>query len=189
METMKFEVRSITPLLMHRYAGAKPSAEKAPRGKKTQTHIDAEYFRDWTSSAYWQDNTFHVPPEVVEAAIRDAAREFRLGKAVEKSLSVQEFFLPLRIFRNEADKTGYNATGELADWYKPEFVDIRGVSIGPSRIDRCRPIFRHWGLEFTVCFDPEKISGDNVRKAVAGMAIGDFRPRYGRSAIMEEKAA
>ena len=183
VKSVQVQLRSVTPLLMHRYGGSKPSAEKAPRGKKTQAHIDAELRKDWFGAAYWENGTFHIPPEIIEAALADAAKDFRLGKTFKKAMSVEDFFIPLQIFKDAGDQVGYQASGELDDWYKSEFVDVRGVRLGPSRIDRCRPIFRNWGLSFTVKYDEAQITADQVRRALEAMAIGDFRPRYGRSKV------
>lgn len=184
MEAVRVELRSVTPLLMHRYGGAKPSAEKAPRGKKTQAHIDAEYRKDWFGAAYWQDGTFHIPPEIVEAAVAEAAKDFRLGKTFKKAIWVLDYFLPLRIYDSPEDTKGWQASGELESYYRAPFIDIRGVRLGPSKIDRCRPIFHNWGLSFTVRFDETQISADQLQRALTSMAIGDFRPRYGRSKIV-----
>lgn len=187
MDQITFEVRSIVPLLMHRYAGEQPSMEKAPRGKKTQAHIDAAHKRDWLQSAYWANGTFYLPAEMIEAALSEAAKAFRGGTTFKKALAVQDLFIPLRIFKNPEDTKGFQAKGELEDYYVPEYKDIRGVGIGDKRIDRCRPIFREWGLKFTVGFDSSEISQDQVVKAVGAMAVGDFRPRFGRCRIVSQE--
>lgn len=188
METIskRVVIRGRSPLLMNRYAGEQPSAEKAPRGKKLQSHIDASRKRGWESSAYFENGTFCIPPENVESAMSESAKAFRKGKDFKRAVMVEEDFLPLRVFSSPEDKKGVHLAGtHQSDFYKPEHIDVRGVSIGPARVDRCRPIFRHWGLEFTVVFDPEIISEDDLKQSLSKMNIGDFRPRFGR--VMLEK--
>lgn len=170
-------------MLMHAYRGEEPSQAKAPRGAKTQAFIDAQRKRDWERSAYHDGNGFHIPPEVIEAAIAEAATRFRKGTEVKRSLSVVEDRIPLLVPQKDA-WAELNASKEQV-FAQPEHVDTRGVALQGRRIDRCRPIFRSWRLRFTVIFADENIQKEDVEKAVAGMCIGDFRPRFGRIRVLE----
>ena len=74
MKRFSVELEGRVPLLMHRYSGEQPSAERAPRGKKTQGHIDAGRLKDWEASAYYSEGKgFHIPPENIEAALAAGA--------------------------------------------------------------------------------------------------------------------
>lgn len=173
-------------MLMHRNPGDQPSKEKAPRGAKTQSWIDKQHKEDWIQSAYWDENEkcFHVPPEVIEAALATAARKIRMGKSFQASVSVEDVFVPLYIYSGPEDQKGQKANGgKLEDWYKAPYIDLRSVGIQASRVDRCRPRFPHWGIKFTLIYEEDVVSPDQLQKACANAIIGDFRPRFGRVAL------
>lgn len=111
----------------------------------------------------------------------DQERKRHWLKAAHFDESGKLFHIPPEAFRNAADETGRHLNG---DHYVPEHIDIRGVVIGKVRVDRCRPIFRDWGVEFTVVYDTDRVEYNHVYEALteAGAYIGllDFRPRYGR---------
>jgi hypothetical protein len=168
-------------LLQHKYNGEQPSIEKPPRGNKTQAHIDAMHRKDWFESVYFAKNTIHMPPEVIEAAIRDGAKRTRKGKNFERGSLVVEDFIPLLVFKSAEDRKGSELRGSLEEFYRPEYIDIRGVNMPRGgKVDRCRPIFRNWGLRFTLRYDDEQVSVEHIESALKNMCIGDFRPRFGK---------
>jgi hypothetical protein len=112
----------------------------------------------------------------LEAAMRDAAKEFKLrGMKTYKALfqsvvEVQPSLIPHRIAKWEIDK---------------QWVVIKGK----GRVTRCRPILPEWKLEFVIeNTRPEFVTADTI-KDVLGAAgeygIGDGRPKYGRFQILE----
>ena len=167
-------------LLQHRYIGDQPSMEKPPKGKKTEAYIDSLHKKDWMQAAYFANGMFHMPPEIVEAALVGGAKRNRKGEDFKRGCMVVEDFIPLIYFTDQNDKKGHYLEGNLEDFYKPEFIDLRGVRVGTARVDRCRPIFRCWGLQFTLRYDDELLSIRDIESAVKNMAIGDFRPRFGK---------
>ena len=185
MKHFQIEIEGKVPLLMHRYCGEQPSAEKAPRGKKTQEHIDANRIKDWTQSAYYQDGRgFHIPPENIEAALAAGATKFRMGKDFKGAVAVEDDFIPLLIPNGGGAYSP--ATKPLKNYYVPDHIDIRGVVIQKARIDRCRPIFRQWALQFTVVTE-DTISLKQIEDSLANCQIGDFRPRFGRFTVKKVK--
>ncbi|KKM17987.1 hypothetical protein LCGC14_1670300, partial [marine sediment metagenome] len=152
IRTASVELRSKAPLLMHRYTGEKPPEPKPTVAKKTQEWIDGKHKKDWIQSAYFDRGMFHIPPEVIESAMVSGARKFRKGKSFQGAVMVEEDFIPLMVY-DEEFKNGRALKGNLEDFYLPEYIDLRGVRIQQARIDRCRPIFRFWGLSFTIRFD------------------------------------
>lgn len=173
LKDIKVTIKGKSPFLMHRYGGEEPSQQKAPRGKKTQDHIDAYRRKDWMRSAYFANGQFHIPPENVEAMLIRFGRQIRKGEDFKEGVGVVEAFLPLKI-------NGRHLTGKLEDFYVPEYIDLRGVVIQKSRVDRCRPIFRDWELVFTIRHDTELVTENDIRTVLAVSSIGDFRPRFGR---------
>jgi hypothetical protein len=181
-------VRGRSPLLMHRYGGEQPSAAKAPRGKKTQEHIDAQRRKKWMEAAYFAGDTFHVPPENLEAMLSEAARGIRKGNDFKRAVVVVDDFIPLTVYSGPDDSKGRILKGRLEDFYVPEYTDVRGVVIQKSRVDACRPIFRHWGLSFTIRYDTEALQESDVKTALSRGCLGDFRPRFGRFAVTSFEA-
>ena len=178
-------IRGKSPLLMHRYAGEEPSAVKPPRGKKTQEHIDAQRKKKWLKAAYFADGMFHMPPENLEAMLFTSARKIRKGVQFKEAVAVVEDFIPLTVYGDAEDKKGRKLTGNLEDFFQPEYIDIRGVVIQKSRVDACRPIFRHWGLAFTIRYDNEVLDESDIQIALAKGCLGDFRPRFGRYTVVK----
>ena len=177
MKQLKVTLTGISPLLMHRYLGEQPSAEKCPRGKKTQDWIDKQRQKQWLEAAYWIEGVgFHVPPENIEAMLASGAKSIRMGTDFKKYVAFVEDVIPLLV-------SGKRANGSLESWYKPEHIDLRGVVIQKARVDRCRPIFRDWSVEFTVAYDETNITAEQVRKSLEGQSLGDFRPRFGRFSV------
>jgi hypothetical protein len=166
-----------SPLLMNRYAGETPSEAKAPRGKKTQEHIDAYRRKKWFRAAYWdvERGCFHVPPENLDSMLAAGAKKFRKGIDFKSDVSVQTLFIPL------LDESGERYAGaSLDEFFRPEHIDIRGVVIQKSRVDACRPIFRSWRVDFTVSYNAETITREEIEQALQRNCLGDFRPRFGQ---------
>lgn len=169
---------------MNRYPGELPSEPKPPRGKKTQEHIDANRKKKWLRAAYWAQDMFHIPPENIEAMLVQGARKQRRGEDFKSAVMVVEDFIPLIVYSGPEDKRGRNLTGKLEDFYVPDYIDIRGVVIQKARVDACRPIFREWGLAFTVRYDAEDVEEVHVKSALERAKLGDFRPRFGQFTIV-----
>lgn len=112
----------------------------------------------------------------LEAAMRDAAKEFKLRGAKTYKMLFQamiEVHPPLIRHR-------------IAEWQ----VDKQWVVIrGRGRVLRCRPIIPAWELEFTIVNSrPEFITADTIRAvldAASEYGIGDGRPKYGRFEMLQ----
>jgi hypothetical protein len=182
MKRFSVELEGKVPLLMHRYPGEQPSAQKAPIGKKTQEHINAAHLKDWTQSAYYSEGRgFYIPPENIETMLANGAKKFRMKPDFRAAITVEEDFIPFLI-PDSAQKYS-PATKPLQTYHVPEHIDIRGVRLPRgARIDRCRPIFRRWALAFTLAAE-DTISLKQITDALAGNWLGDFWPRFGRFAV------
>lgn len=174
------KLRGVTPLLMHRYGGEKVPRPKPPRGKKTQQWIDEYRQEKWLDACYHDGEKFYIPAENLDSMLAKGATKFRKGKDFQYSVQVDDFIVPLIVYSGLDDKVGRIATGPKEDWYKPEYVDLRGAVIGKIRIDACRPIFRQWGLKFTVTYDSQVVEESEIRQALERNSLGDYRPRFGR---------
>lgn len=165
--------------MMHRYIGTQPTV-KSPR-IKTQEYIEQIRKEDWLKSAYYDEALgFYIPADVVDAAIASGAKRNKKGKDFKAFfMSVGDRF-PLRVFSGPQDNKGKFLTGRLENHYVDPYIDVRGVVIQTNRIDRCRPVFPFWGLEFQAQFDDSVLDIKDVEHALVHSSIGDFRPRFGR---------
>lgn len=126
----------------------------------------------------------YLPGNMITAAIREGAKSQRKGLTVQRGLLILETKVKLE----------YTGPREPETMFAQEiFVDIRNVKNpgGNGRVMRCRPIFHApWGCEFTLMFDPQLISPDELRGwAENAGKIGGFgdglRIGMGRFAIAE----
>ena len=185
METIKVRITGESPILMHNGRLANPLDEytkrlKALTAKKTKTDADhADISRaEWEGGIYLDSTGPYVSCDNLDACLKGAAKNQKLGKAFGSSVAVLEERVPL-LYEGPRDPDGL--------WAK-RFYDIRGVVIGGKRVQRCRPIFREWACEFTIGYDPQDVNRRQVDQALqdAGRKIGlfDRRPekggRYGK---------
>jgi hypothetical protein len=183
MKTISIEIQGISPLLMNRYGGEKPSEPKPPRGKKTQDWIDKKHHQQWTEAAHWVDGKgFHIPPEALEAMLSCGARKIRMGQDFKQCVSIVEDFVPLLVW--DGSEKYRPANGTLESYYRREHIGLRGVVIGKARVDRCRPVFKDWSLKFNVSFDESIVTEENIKTALERQQVGDFRPRFGRFKVV-----
>ncbi len=91
--------------------------------------------------------------------------------------------MPLLVNRGHGYKP---VAGELADFYIPEFVYIRGVPNDRGQMaEQTRPVFQDWSIEFTVKFDEQIVNEKDVKMACENMVLGSFRPRFGRVTLQQ----
>jgi len=183
MSEIKFSIDGDAPLLMHNGQLANPlnatvKAMKALTGqrKKTdETHLELSRLEFLGGLYLSRDGVVEIPSEVIESTLIEGAKKSKLGKAFKSAIMV-------------ADNAPLNYGKRLTPtemWAQPdEFVDVRLVKVGQSRIMRTRPIFRQWSLEFTVTFNADLINPEQIQLAVAdaGQQVGlcDYRPKFGR---------
>jgi len=174
---VKVRISGVTPLLMNRFPGILPT-ERRPT-TVTQQWIDEDHKKKWLRAAHFANGTFHLPPEMLEGALYAAGTKMRKKDAFKRSVMVVEDFVKLLV--GVGGKPPAPLTGELEDYYTPEYIDIRGVPTrtGPT-VEQCRPIFRNWAVEFTYRYDGLSVNAGDIRKAMDNMYLGSFRPRFGR---------
>jgi hypothetical protein len=185
MKQIVFAIKGTTPLIMHNERLANPFDDltkeiKAITGKRKKTEDDLHEMArlEWLGGLYHEDGKIIVPGYNVLAAIRDGGKLHKLGTAVKRAVLVQEDRLEL----------AYDGPTTPAELFKDKnFVDVRSVKVGAARIMRCRPIFKSWGLCFTLLFDESVIQLDSIKRIVADAGalcgLGDYRPRFGRFEI------
>lgn len=175
-------VKGTRELLMHNGQMADPLNEwavalKEVSGKRSKTDEDhREMARiEFMAGLYWRkDLGPYIPAENLEACLRDGAKEFKQGKKVATGILVAED-APL-IYDGPRDPEALFKLG-------PKFVDRRSVVIGKSRVVRTRPVFRQWGLAFTLMHDPEVFNRGVILQILTAAGslkgLGDWRGKRG----------
>jgi len=114
-----------------------------------------------------------VPSENVHAMLKEAAKNFKLGKVWDQSVTIVGNF-PLKY-------KGPKTRGAL--WEDESFRHTCMVKRGNVRVLACRPIFREWALDFEVSYVTERMNPDQFRQILewAGDYIGlsDWKYRNG----------
>jgi hypothetical protein len=186
MNTTTLKIRGLTPLLMHNGQLADPLNEHAlalsKLSKKRQKTLDdhkAMSKCEWYGALYVdEDGAPCLPGEVLEAALVEGAKRFKLGKVAKGGIVVAD---------SAALKyKGPKDVDEL--WEHGGFLKRAGVKVTTSRVIRSRPIFPEWSCEFDVQWDPLLVKDEDQIMEIAESAgltgIGDWRPKYGRFEVL-----
>lgn len=186
MNTTRYTIQGLTPLIMHNGRLADPLDEAAKAlGKLTSSKQKTEkYHRDvseceWRGSLYVdEDGRPCLPGEVIEACLVEGATKFKLGKASKGALIVAGDFA--------LTYPGPKTVDGL--WNDGGFVKRAGVRVGQSRVIRSRPIFPQWSCSFDVRWDPYLIKDedqlDEIVESAGLTGIGDWRPKFGRFEVV-----
>lgn len=186
MKTTTIKIKGLTPLLMHNGQLADPLNEHtlalAKLTKKRQKTIEdhkAVSECEWYGSLYLNERGRPcLPGEVLEAALAEGARRFKLGKVAKGGLVVAD--------SAELQYDGPKTADGL--WKHGGFLKRAGVKVTQSRVIRSRPIFADWSCEFDVCWDPQLVKDEDQVIEIAESAgltgVGDWRPKYGRFEVV-----
>ena len=188
---VKVKITGVQPTLMHNNQATNPlnpfaKAMKAIHSKRKKTDEDFEELAriEWESGLYYSDKVGpYIPAINIEAMLRDAAKKMKLGNAVKQSVRVYPAEIPLQ-YTGPRDLDGLKKIAYSGVPVNGEsFMDIRAVKVQQSTIQRARPRFNKWGLEFEIEADDAVFNVDDIVHilANAGSKIGlsDYRPRYG----------
>ncbi len=194
MRTFKVKYNYVSPLLMKSLKGIDPlnplvkessAISKTHHSKKTDAMRERQLEIDYLLGAYYdEDIGMYLPAEMIEANIRAGATARKNGKNVQIAIFVKEEMIPLI----------HDGPKEIEELYKlEEFRDIRAVTVNKAKINRARPRFNRWSIEFHIDLNDEFLSPEDLANAIeiggAQKGLGDYRPRYGRftSSIKEVK--
>lgn len=170
-------LQGTSPLLMHNPRMVDPDFEisreisklTAKRQKTEEDRREIERL-EWYGGLYVEamngsGPTVVQPTSKPRKAIIEAARIYRLGKQVERSLLFSAIYVPLAY-------TGPRDINKL--WESGQFVSRLSVGIGNKRVMRVRPQFYPWAMTVTGIFLPEAMDADDLVRCVeiAGRAIG-----------------
>jgi hypothetical protein len=185
IETIEIPVKGLCPLLMHNGALADPLDERsislaAITGKRLKTRADHEEIarREWHGSLWLNGKLPCLPQEAVEAAFVQGAKTRKKGDAAKAGFVVNE---PAMLVYD-----GPTDLGEL--WDDQTFRLRKGVRVLKARTMRTRPRFPEWSAVISATFLTTELNRSEVvdfmKIAGAMRGIGDWRPKYGRFAVL-----
>ena len=186
MKTATYTIQGITPLMIKSDRSVNPfdpgtQALKALTGKKKKTEDDiADIARvEWMVSLYDEQEDIFIPGFNLFACMRDAGKLRKMGTTIKRAVIVQDDRVALQ----------FDGPKKPADLFKDKaFVDIRSVGVSGKRVQRCRPLFKDWRLQFTVLYEESAIQRSDLDRILqdAGpmIGLGDYRPRFGRFEVV-----
>lgn len=183
MKTLRITWKGITPLIMHSCQCVNPlhpisieMKKYTSKRKKTEEDLIKISDLEWESGAYWNDEIgLYIPAENIEATIQNGAKAIKKGKDIEKYCDVKDLY-------NKLDYGEVLTKAELIS--KPEYRDVRVMTVMRAKILRTRPRFDKWKVTFDMVYDDSKIDIHTIQQAIeyAGSYVGlcDSRPKYGK---------
>lgn len=185
METIKFKLVGLTPLIMHNGQMADPLNEYAralAKVSKIRTKTEADHEEvgrlEWMGSLYLKKRQIVWPGINFRSAIvgpGGAARQSRKGKEAAKAIKLPEFYV--------LEYPGPKNIDEL--WKDPTFRFRCNVTVGKgSTVIRTRPFFEEWGISGEMQYSPDFADYDDVihwlNVTGSEVGFGDWRPqKYG----------
>lgn len=173
--TAKVVIEGTAPLLFHAWSveavAEKAAAAKGSRGKKTD-NLESYIYRD-------EQGYICLPSEYLRQSIIHAAKFMQDPRSPRKSA--------MDLFKAGLLVTPERASLGSKDWDR---IDQRRVQVQRNGITRHRPCFeKGWRAEFAIeVLLAEYISRDTLQHALVNagrlIGVGDFRPTYGRYAIV-----
>ena len=188
MNSIKIKIEGLAALIQHNAQMVNAlnpwtKAMKKITGKQKKTEDDLEEMAriEWMAGVYANPaGNVIVTSDILEAAIRDAAKSCKrgAGKVVQQGVIVEKDMI-----LDFPDKK--KTIEDLC--LVPEYTDYRNVRVQQARIIRTRPIFHQWGGEFTVLYQNIDKSDlvDYIKHAGMSVGICDYRPKYGRFAVVK----
>lgn len=184
MESLKFRIVGVAPLLMHNGRLADPLDEftrkiKEVSGKRNKVDADHEELArlEWLGGLYLSGGLPCIPSYVMEAALigkGGAARKMKMGKQATAGMIV-----------GQDASLEYDGPKDVAALWKDDRFRfrIRAVISGPS-VMRTRAMFSEWAATIEVLYLPEMLNQAQIIQwmDIAGSEVGlmDWRPKFGR---------
>jgi hypothetical protein len=186
VKTTTITIRGLTPLIMHNGQLADPLNEHAKAlskltKKKNKTDDDQLAVRkcEWHGGLYVDEKGAPcLPGEVIEAALAEGAKKYKLGKVAKGGIIVDGNFA--------IDYDGPKKIEKL--WEHGGFIKLAGVKVQQKRVIRSRPMFPAWSCTFDVQWDPSLVKDEEqlfeIVEAAGQSGIGDWRPKFGRFEVV-----
>lgn len=131
---------------------------------------------EWHTRIYFDEEIGpYIPGKNIKEMLRSAATKWKLGESVKRSLVVPDYRIPLI----------YEGPRDLKGLWDEEFrytAMVANAGAGAGRVERTRPCFDNWSLEFEVAFDTDELDEDSFVQIVQRSqkyGLGDYRPEFG----------
>lgn len=186
-QEMNVTIEGVLPLMMGNGVAADPlnpmvkERNKVSRIKnKTDAHhIELERI-DWDMGLYLDGNAIVLPAENFNASLIEGARKTKKGKQAETCVVKHNAPLEFPDKRKSLDSLYKMGT----------YTDRRMVFRNrKARIPQVSPIFPEWAATFTIGFDDEVCSEDEIKEWIktAGqlVGVGAYRRRFGKYRLVE----
>ncbi len=183
--TLKIRLKSNGPALMNSPVLSDPLHPKAKLLKllnKNKSKTDENYLEiakiQFTHGVYY-DTAFggvHWPCKNIRASLIDGAKVHKNGKKVKEAVVFLEYAVPLKY-------KGPRTPDELFEDPKHLFKSSIPTGRG-TRVNSYRAMFPEWECEFSLIYDNELITEEEIMTAfdIAGRrkCLGDYRPLFGK---------
>lgn len=131
---------------------------------------------EWHTRIYFDDEVGpYIPGKNIKELLRAAATKWKLGESVRRSLVVPDYRIPL-IYDGPRDLKGLWEGG-----YRYTTM-VANAGAGSGRVERTRPCFDNWSIEFEVAFDTDELDEDSFMQIIQRAqkyGLGDYRPEFG----------
>ena len=189
---MKIKIVGTAPLLMHSDRTAIPThpdaewlSEISKRRNKSSDDLLELSRREWLCGMYHKNGLPDMPIDNIHSCIYAAAKRRREG-----TLFAGNFIITKSNFTAlDAPDASPDELWKISKDKKDErdFIDLRSVRIGQTRIGRTRPIFHNWEMSVTAevykSDTGKSIDEFHVEQwlVIAGrqIGLGDYRPQKG----------
>ena len=180
-QTLRYQLTSSAPLLMHNGRMANPTDKfaklmKQISSKRTKTDADHEEMAriEFLASLYMAAEGPIIPSYVLDAVLVNGAKKSKEGMSAKSGA----FCLEHAILEYEGPRTA----DEL--WADEQFRHVSIVRVGTAKVVRTRPVFQVWSAIVSVNIENGIVNPARVDDwfTVAGtqVGIGDWRPQHGR---------
>lgn len=172
---IRVKIRGTCDLLQHKRS--EKSGNKEKKLKKTQAEVD--YSESWREALYRDDEIgCYLPSDYISACLVKSGT----GYQFKGQKTFKDIVKAVVLVEPEKIPLGKD---------KPDYIDKRYGVIQRNQVLVYRPAFRKgWEAEFDLTIlDDEQISTKTLKEILdnAGtlIAIGDWRPRFGRFEVIE----
>lgn len=180
-QTLRYQLTSSAPLLMHNGQMANPLNKwaklmKQTSSKRAKTDADHEEMAriEFLASLYMAPEGPVLPSFVLDATLVNGAKKSKEGMAAKSGAFCLEHAL--------LEYDGPRTAEEL--WADEQFRHVSLVRVGTAKVVRTRPVFNEWRAVVSVNIEDTIINPARVDDwwKVAGTQVGmcDWRPQHGR---------
>ena len=180
-QTLKYQLTSSAPLLMHNGQMANPTNKfaksmKQISSKRAKTDADYEEMAriEFMASLYMAPDGPVLPSYVLDATLINGAKKSKEGMSAKSGAFCLE--------HARIDFDGPRTVEGL--WADERFRHVALVRVGTARVARTRPLFTEWTAIVSVNIETTIVNPARVDDwfTIAGtqVGIGDWRPQHGR---------